>query len=106
MEIEVIKIKSFYGRVSRSGKKLLINIPKGKRNDFVYYSPVRVTSLKEEEDEVLEELGLDNDQEIDLYQAQQIIQDLDDNKTDISFMKSDEIIKLATKLLNEQGGEE
>jgi len=102
----VIKIKSFYGRVSRSGKKLLINIPKGKRNDFVYYSPVRVTSLKEEEDEVLEELGLDNDQEIDLYQAQQIIQDLDDNKTDISFMKSDEIIKLATKLLNEQGGEE
>lgn len=96
-----------YAKITKSGNKLLINIPKEHKENFPYLSPVKIISLKEEEDkENIDEYGNITKpigvaikiNEMKSYDAVKIIKDLD--KTyDITNKTTEQIIVYAKELI-------
>ena len=96
----------FYGKVTKSGKKLLINIPYDERSNFKFRSKVKVFLLDVEEivvDEVVRKVDYEK-KGMELYDAKEIIERYDkhfkfDGKPRV------DIIEYANKILEENNGD-
>ena len=94
----------FYGKVTKSGRKLLINIPYDERPNFTFRSKVKVFLLDAEEiicDNVVRGVN-EEKQELKIYDASAIIKRFDPHYS-CDGKKNDEIIRYAKKLLEDNG---
>ena len=92
--------KYFYGKVTKSGDKLLINIPKDLKLDFKYRSIIKVFLLDAEEiveTEVIRDV--DNiPKPMELFEAKKIIEDLD-SQYEFEGKHGNEIVDYAKELI-------
>jgi hypothetical protein len=90
----------FYGRITKSGKKLLVNVPI-KKTEFEYNRLVKVFLLPKDIDLEAMEVELENSEALNgfmnLNDAGQIIRDLD-KQYDFKGKSGDEIREYAKKL--------
>lgn len=95
-------VKYFYGKITKSGKKLLINIPYDERNNFIFRSKVKVFLLDIEEvvqNDIVRDVNYEK-QDLQIFDASAIIKKFDVHYS-FNSKRNAEIIEHAKRLLEE-----